>query len=201
MHCIERSCPWKESILSIFQVVCSCNLIIGTTRFMESPPLEYKIATAEILDITDLEISGLLTQVYVTGGFTTPDEAVTLFEPSAVRRRGILIGARENRYSTLAGLVIVVPPDSLSRRLARNNEAELHLLSVKPEYRKHGLGRKLIEAAINKAHYLRCSKLILWTQLSMNAAQRLYESTGFHHTGNMERNGRNFKVYERDLCI
>lgn len=166
---------------------------------MASPPLEYEIATAEMLDITDLEISALLTQVYVAGGFTTPDEAVALFAPAAVRQRGILIGARENRYSTLAGLVIVVPPDSPSRRLAGNNEAELHLLSVKPQYRKQGLGRMLIEAAIDKAHCLRHAKLILWTQLSMHAAQRLYESTGFRHTDNMERNGRDFKVYERDL--
>ena len=167
---------------------------------MESPPLEYKIATAEILDIADLEISELLTQVYVAGGFTTPDEAVSLFEPSAVRRRGVLIGARENRQSKLAGLVIVVPPDSPARRLAGNNEAELHLLGVKPEYRKHGLGRMLIEAAIDKATRLGYSKLILWTQLSMNSAQRLYESTGFRHIGNIERNGRDFKVYERTLC-
>ncbi len=166
---------------------------------MKSPLPKYEIATAEILDIADIEISELLTQVYVASGFTTHDEAVSLFEPSAVRQRGILICARETQHSKLAGLVILVPPDSPARRLAGDNEAELHLLGVKNEYRKHGLGRLLIEAVIDNANSLGYSKLILWTQLSMEPAQRLYESTGFCHIGNIERNGREFKVYERAL--
>lgn len=163
--------------------------------------LVFRIATADILEIADRELSDLLTQVYVAGGFTTPEEATSLFEPSAVQRRGILLGARENQRSTLAGIVIVVPPDSPARRLAIHNEAELHLLGVMPEYRGHGLGRLLVEAAIDKAVQLGCSKLILWTQLSMESAQRLYESAGFRHIDNFQRNGREFKVYERALCV
>ncbi|HET7831774.1 MAG TPA: GNAT family N-acetyltransferase [Gallionella sp.] len=167
---------------------------------MTSPHPKFEIATADRLEIADSEISGFLAQVYVGGGFTTPEEAVSLFEPSAVRRRGVLIGARENQQSMLAGFIIVVPPDSPARRLARNNEAELHLLGVKPEHRRQGLGHMLIDAAIDNANRLGCSKLILWTQLSMNSAQRLYESSGFVHTNNIERNGREFKVYERTIC-
>jgi len=163
--------------------------------------LEFEIASAERLEIADHEISELLTKVYVAGGFTAPDEAVSLFEPSAVRRRGFLIGAREKRHSKLAGIVIVVPPDSPAKRLAVNNEAELHLLGVNPQYRGHGLGRKLIEAAIDKANHLGCSKLLLWTQPSMKAAQKLYESTAFVHLRDFERNGRNFKLYERTLGV
>lgn len=34
----------------------------------------------------------------------------------------------------------------------------------------------------------------------MDAAQKLYESAGFSHVDDIERNGRTFKVYERDLC-
>jgi len=33
----------------------------------------------------------------------------------------------------------------------------------------------------------------------MTAAQKLYESTGFVHVGDMKRNGRDYKVYERPL--
>lgn len=160
----------------------------------------FVIATADSLVIADFEISELLTQVYVSGGFTTPDEAVSLFEPSAVRGRGVLIGAREKQHSNLAGIVIVVPPYSPAQRLAGENEAELHLLGVKPEYRRHGLGRILVEAAVRRAGRLGCSKIILWTQLSMTYAQKLYESAGFLHVENIERNGRDFKVYERSLC-
>ena len=176
------------------------NQLLGTRRPMNTPQLKFEIATIDSQEITDSEISELLTQVYVDGGFTTSEEAISLFEPSAVRARGVLIGAREIQQSKLAGFIILVPPDSPARRLAKSNEAELHLLGVKPEYRQHGLGRMLANAAIESAGHLGCSKLILWTQLSMSSAQRLYESIGFVHISNIERNGREFKVYERTLC-
>lgn len=161
--------------------------------------MQFELATAESLKVTDQEITDLLTQVYVDAGYTTPEEAATLFEPSAVRRRGVLIGARAQSDSQFAGMIIVVPPDSPARRMAKDNEAEIHLLGVKPEYRRHGLGRRLVEAAIAHAHQRGFAKLILWTQLSMDSAQRLYVSAGFIHIDNMTRNGREFKVYEMSL--
>jgi ribosomal protein S18 acetylase RimI-like enzyme len=161
--------------------------------------MEFAIATAECLEITDSELSELLAQVYVKGGFTEPSEAASLFEPSAVRNRGVLMGAREKRHLGLAGIVIVVPPDSPARRLAANDEAEIHLLGVKPEYRRHGLGRMLVDAAVDRARLSGYSKVMLWTQFSMTAAQKLYESTGFVYVGDMKRNGRDYKVYERPL--
>lgn len=163
--------------------------------------MEFEITTADTLGVTDSELWGLLTQVYVAGGFTTREEAASLFEPSAVRNRGILIGARENHHSKLAGIIIVVPPDSSARRLAKDNEAEIHLLAVNQNYRRHGLGRMLVEAALARAYQNGYSKVILWTQLAMNAAQRLYETKGFVHIDNFTRNGREYKVYEKPLCI
>lgn len=163
--------------------------------------MEFEIATSDLLGITDLELSGLLTLVYVDGGFTEPEEANSLFEATAVRKREILIGAREKQNSGLVGIVIIVPPDSPARRLAKNNESEIHLLGVKPEYRRHGLGQMLVDAAIERAKHSGCSKIILWTQFSMKAAQKLYESTGFIHINDMTRNGREFKVYEKLLCL
>ena len=161
--------------------------------------MDFEIATDDLLNIDDIELSELLTQVYVAGGFTEPDEAVSLFEPSAVRKRGMLIAARENLHLSLAGIVILVPPDSPARRLAQGNEAEMHLLGVKPGCRQHGLGRILVESAIGRAKHNGYSKIILWTQFSMKSAQRLYESTGFIHVNDFNRNGRDFKVYEMVL--
>jgi len=161
--------------------------------------MEFDVDTADVLKITDPELSELLTQVYVTGGFTNPDEAVSLFEPSAVRKRGVLIGARVKKTSVLAGVVIVVPPDSPARRFAGKNEAEMHLLAVKPEHRRYGLGRLLVEEAIDRAKQCGYSRMMLWTQTSMIAAQRLYESTGFVHIDDFRRNGRDFKIYAKDL--
>jgi len=42
--------------------------------------MEFKISTADILKITDLEISDLLTQVYVAPGYTNPELAVDAVE-------------------------------------------------------------------------------------------------------------------------
>lgn len=167
---------------------------------MDSSPSQFNIATVEKLAVADSEISELLTQIYVGEGFTAAEEAVSLFEPAAVRARGVLILAREEQQSRLAGMVILVPPHSSARRLAAHNEAELQLLCVRPEYRRHGLGRRLVDAATANAKQLGCSKLILWTQTSMHSAQRLYESMNFVYVSRFERNSREFKVYEQVLC-
>lgn len=127
--------------------------------------MEFEIDSADILKIDDVELSELLTQVYVDEGYASSDEAAYLFEPAAVRKRGMLIGAREKLDRKLAGMVIVVPPDSPARHLAQNNEAEIHLLGVAPEYRRHDLGRILVEslsiwqittATVNLSCGLRC---------------------------------------------
>jgi len=147
----------------------------------------------------DQEISALLTGVYVMEGYTNPDEAQTLFEPSAVRKRGILFTARERHTGKLAGMIILVPPESPARRMASDNEGEVHLLGVYPEYRGQGLGRMLVKTVIQRAKQQGFSRLVLWTQAPMLAAQKIYESAGFIHFDNMNRNGREFKVYEMAL--
>lgn len=161
--------------------------------------MEFNIDTANVLKIKDMELSELLQQVYVGGGFVDADQAISLFDPSAVRQRGVLIGAREIQTSILAGVVIVVSPESPACRLAKNNEVEMHLLGVKPAYRQNGLGSSLIEATISNAKQGGYKKMILWTQTTMLSAQRLYESMHFIHTKEMSRNGIDFLVYEREL--
>ena len=157
--------------------------------------MEFAIDTADRLNITDHELSELLTQVYVSGGFVKPAEATALFDPSAVRNRGLLIGARDEPTSNLAGVVILVPPESPARRVAQGNEVEMHLLGVKEEYRRRGLGRLLVEAAVSRAKNCNYPKMVLVTQLSMESAHKLYETTGFAHVNDIQRNGRDFRVY------
>ncbi len=161
--------------------------------------MKFEIDTADALKLKDIEISELLNQVYVEGGFIDLREAALLLNPSAVTKRGTLIGVREKLYSNLVAMIILVPPDSAARRLAKNNEAEIHLLAVKPEYRRRGLGGMLVESAINKAKSLGCSKIILWTQTTMKEAQKLYQKIGFVYVDDIERNDRKFKVYELKL--
>jgi ribosomal protein S18 acetylase RimI-like enzyme len=129
--------------------------------------------------VSDSELVSLLNHAYVGGGFTTPERALTVFEPTAVRQRGELIFVRSQNDHALAGMVIVVAPDSAARRISESDEAELHLLAVDPLHQGCGLGRALMTAALESIHAKGFSKAVLWTQPSMNVAQRLYEKVGF----------------------
>lgn len=161
--------------------------------------MEFKLSSSEYNAISDQELEELLTQVYVDGGYTNPEEAVTIFAPASVRKRGVLIVAREKQQGSLAGIIILVPPGSPARKLAQKNEAEIHLLAVKPVYQQQGLGRMLVEAAIGNAKLNGYTKLILWTQSTMTAAQKIYTALGFIQFDIFEKNGRTFKVYEKNI--
>lgn len=134
-----------------------------------------------------------------TSGFTTPETARSLFEPSSVKARGILFVSRETTLNEFAGMVIVVPSNSPAAVKAKENECEMHLLGVRPKFRGYGLGRQLIEQALKFAADSNWLKMILWTQKPMQEAQHLYESTSFTRCGEMRKNGIDFLVYERNL--
>jgi len=148
--------------------------------------------------VSDPELVALLRRAYVDGGFTTPERALTVFAPAAVRQRGHMILARGREDHALAGMVVVVPPSSHARRLAGPDEAELHLLAVDPAYRGRGVGRALILAALESIHRQGFRKTVLWTQPSMVGAQRLYEGLGFVRNASRDPNfdGIRFLAYE-----
>ncbi|MDH5766529.1 MAG: GNAT family N-acetyltransferase [Gammaproteobacteria bacterium] len=160
--------------------------------------MDFVIDRAEHLGVSDNEISTLLHQVYVDGGYTSSEVAQRVFEPSLVRKRGQMFTARNTSNNQFAGMVIIVPPTSSAISLAKENECEMHLLGVKPEFRGSGLGRKLVAKAIQHSEINKYSKIILWTQKSMLQAQQLYESFGFRQTKEMTKNGIEFLVYERN---
>jgi len=160
--------------------------------------MDYTIDHCESLSITDDEISDLLAQVYVQAGFTSADRAKSIFDPAKVKSRGILFAARQNANNEFIGMVIVVPAHSSAAVLAKENECEMHLLAVKPGYREHGLGRSLVNKAIEFAKQNNWSKMILWTQKPMQQAQSLYEASGFVRVSEMTKDGIEFMVYERN---
>ena len=59
---------------------------------------------------------------------------------------------------------------------------ELKRLYVVPAFRRHGLARALVSAAIEAAERIGYAGLVLDTVASMHAAIALYESFGFHRT-------------------
>jgi ribosomal protein S18 acetylase RimI-like enzyme len=164
-----------------------------------SPTEKFRIGSADSLKVADSEIGDLLRKSYVEAGFTSPERGEVIFAPTAVRGRGHLICARPQGNESLAGMVIVVTPDSPARRIANADEVELHLLAVDCEYRGLGLGRDLVETALDMANGLGYRKMILWTQPAMTVAQKLYESAGFGRTESRDPtiNGLKFMAYEK----
>ena len=150
--------------------------------------LKFQIDTGESLNITDSQITNLLTEAYVDARYTSQERALELFQPQRVRSRGQLLCARpisqtdtgqSSEIESLAGMVILVLHDSSARKLAEVDETEMQLLAVATAFRRCGLGRSLVSAIIGEADRLGYRKMILWTQHTMMAAQKLYESSGF----------------------
>jgi GNAT superfamily N-acetyltransferase len=160
--------------------------------------MKFQLDSPASLNVTDLEIGELLKKVYVGEGFTSADRAEVIFAPSAVRGRGRLICARAQGNEALAGMVIVVTPDSPAKRIAGPDETELHLLAVDQAYRGMGLGLALVGAAIDAAKELGFNKMALWTQPVMTSAQKLYGCMGFIRAPHRDPtiNGSRFLAYE-----
>jgi len=160
-----------------------------------------RIASTRDREVPDGDLQRLLTQAYVEGGFTAPDRAAQIFAPAAVRARGELLCAWLTEPAGLAGMVIVAPPSSPASRFASDGDAEMHLLATAPECRRMGVGRALVDAAMEHARDAGLRRMVLWTQTSMHAAQRLYASAGFvrRRERDFQLGDRSFVVFEADL--
>jgi GNAT superfamily N-acetyltransferase len=82
----------------------------------------------------------------------------------------IFIAARCGRQVGCCALIPVAP-----------GEYELAKMAVTPAERRHGIGRRLIAAAIAKAERLGATRLYLETNHTLTGAIALYESMGFRH--------------------
>lgn len=165
----------------------------------KSEPWVGKVAPSSV---DGAAIEQLLTRIYVEAGFTDPEVARAAFAAPLVMSRGELFIARETSHAeALLGMVMLVPHTSPSRRFAAEGETELHLLGVLPEARGYGVGRALVEAVMQAARELGSSRMLLWTQPSMQSAHRLYERAGFVRVPerDFEAGGRAFLFYEAAL--
>ena len=144
----------------------------------------------------DAALEAMLDESYVGGGFTAPEVAATSLRAAAVRARGTVLVAHDEAGAVL-GTVTLVDADSPARRLASAGEREIHLLCVRPDMRRSGVGWALVQEALTRARTDRASGVVLWTQPTMHAAQRLYEACGFHRdpVADFTAGSRSFLVY------
>ena len=160
-----------------------------------------RIEPLEVSPQADAALETLLYETYVRGGFTDAILADTLLA-AAVRARGEVLAARDGTDSLL-GTVTLVPPGSPARRLATPEELELHLLAVRPDARRRGIGEALVRDALRRAQREGARGVVLWTQPTMDAAQRLYLRCGFERdaSADFSRGARQFLVHRYVFCV
>lgn len=164
--------------------------------------VSFQITSYQNTQEEDNEIISLLNRVFVGEGYTEKPVAEKMFVVSDLRKHGEMLLARSDEK--ILGMIICVPSTSSARQVARNGEAEIHLLAVYPEARGRGIATSLLLAceklAVSSGH----SKMVLSTQKTMQAAHRLYEKHGYYRDSSRDwkrGNDKIFYVYEKSLKI
>jgi ribosomal protein S18 acetylase RimI-like enzyme len=100
------------------------------------------------------------------------------------------------------GGVTFVPGPGPFADLASDGEAEFRTLAVAPAGRGSGVGATLVQECIDRARALGRRRLVLSTQPTMYAAQRVYERAGFTRSPGRDWSpvpGLVLMAYELDL--
>ena len=164
----------------------------GSARTKEDAPLTLRLA-----DAADArQASELLSETYLDGQLASDPEALgQALQPDALSQRGQLWVATAR--GTVVGAVCYVPPQHPALRIARQREAELHLLAVTSHERCQGVGAALTQKVQQLAR-ADAAAVVLFTQERMVAAQRLYERAGFVRQPQRDfvaDTGTSFRVY------
>ncbi len=158
--------------------------------------------TVRIAQVADFpEVERLTLAVYLGEGFTPPERAAGLRE-TAVRAAATELLVAEPQAGGLAGTVSYIGRGGPYRQIAQDDEGEVRLLAVAPRSRGQGTGEALVRACIAAARRDGKRALVLSTQPSMLAAQRLYERLGFQRVSErdwLRASGRSMLVYTLDL--
>jgi ribosomal protein S18 acetylase RimI-like enzyme len=88
----------------------------------------------------------------------------------------VLVAVEDAR---LLGTVLVQPWGPASEIATGPDEAELRALAVDPGAQGRGVGRALLDAAVDRTRAYGADHLVLSTQPAMAAAHRLYRAAGF----------------------
>lgn len=108
----------------------------------------------------------------------------------------------ESGYQS-GGLIVLVheqePVGCIGLRQIEPGVGEIKRMYIEPAYRKGGLGRALLESALNLARDKGFSRLLLDTRRDLKAANALYERFGFKDTKDYNQNPRAERFMILDL--
>lgn len=121
---------------------------------------------------------GILHAVYAGEAYSTWERVRATMTRALLEGQGSFLLAVDEADRIL-GATILLAPGSPMHQVARDGEREFRMLAVGPDARGHGTGEALVKACIDRAQAEHANSVVLWTQPTMKAAQRLYERLGF----------------------
>jgi ribosomal protein S18 acetylase RimI-like enzyme len=120
----------------------------------------------------------MLWSVYVGENYSRPQRAEHSLSRSYLDGQGGFLIAVGSAGAVL-GAVLMLDHQSPLRQIAREDESEFRLLGVDHRARGRGIGHGLVAECLRRARLAGTRAMVLSTQPTMLAAQRLYESLGF----------------------
>ena len=138
----------------------------------ESPTAE--IVIRSLLTHEDASAFRKLNEEWITRHFVLePKDIETLGDPGSTifRKGGAILMAYSNAEAV--GCVALIPMG--------NGVVELAKMAVGPHYRGRGIGRRLVESAIEHARAMGAKSVFLGSSTRLPAAVHLYETAGFRH--------------------
>ena len=112
--------------------------------------------------------------------------------------------ATEEIADGLLGTIALEPFEPSSELAKDETEADIRAFAVAPAGQGRGVGRGLLQAVIEHADKRGLRRLRLCTNPVMQAAQHLYQTTGFSRTPELDwspASGLILRAYELDLPI
>lgn len=152
--------------------------MLGPSKFLSAPYFQsrfFKLQCAAIRPAVEADIPALtaIEDASHPGGNWNAAQVAEELERD---RATVLV---EDRNGAVAGWVVTwhVPPD------------ELHILelAVSPDFRRQGIARSLLTAALGQEHRGDATLILLEVRVSNAAAISLYEQTGFVAVGRRKK--------------
>jgi ribosomal protein S18 acetylase RimI-like enzyme len=116
----------------------------------------------------------------------------------------VVLVATDETGSGILGTITIEPFEPSSELARDDTEADVRAFAVAPHGQGNGVGRSLLRAVVERAEKrgLRCLRLC--TNPVMQAAQHLYETTGFSRTPDLDWSpgpGLTLRAYELALPV